>query len=74
MDAFINLKREPALRDLQLRATGGITPADKEFVAGLKDKLRNLGLDNDVEFLPDFQKEARHEFLRSLSVLSVPVP
>ncbi|HOZ48301.1 MAG TPA: glycosyltransferase family 4 protein [Candidatus Hydrogenedentes bacterium] len=74
VEAFIRLKREPALSDLTLRATGGITPADRPFVDGLVEKLRRAGVADDVEFLPDFDRAARHAFLESLSVLSVPVP
>ena len=73
VDAFIELKQNPRLSDLQLKATGGITGADKAFVAGLEKKLERHGMRADVEFLPDFEKSKRHDFLRSISVLSVPV-
>ena len=72
--AFIRLKETPELRGLRFRATGGITPADEQLIKGLWKKFRRSGVDGDVEFVPGFQKEARHEFLKSLSVLSVPVP
>jgi len=74
VDAFLRLKEQPGLRDLQLRATGGITPADHAFIDTLHAKLRQHGVDQDVQFLSDFHKIPRHEFLKSLSVLSVPVP
>ena len=73
-DAFVHLKETPELRDLCLRATGGITPADETFLKGLWAKFGRSGVESDVEFVEDFQKKARHEFLKSLSVLSVPVP
>ena len=74
VDAFIELKRDPALKDLRLRATGGCTDADRTFVESIRAKLRASGVEESVEFLSDFRKPQRREFLRSLSVLSVPVP
>ncbi len=73
VDAFIQLKQNPRLEGLRLRVTGGETSEDRPFLAELRGKLRRQGLAEDVEFLDDFQGAARHEFLRSLSVLSVPV-
>ncbi len=74
VDAFIGLKGVPGLEDLQLRATGGVTPIDQRFVRSLEAKLDTLGFGDAVEFVEDFQRESRHAFLQSLSVLSVPVP
>jgi glycosyltransferase involved in cell wall biosynthesis len=74
MDAFIALKRMPQFQNLRLRATGGCTPADQRFRGEIQAKLRSEGMDGAVEFIEDFQLAQRGEFLRSLSVLSVPVP
>jgi len=73
VDAFIELKQDPRLSSLRLKATGGITGADKAFVASLRKKLERHGMQADVEFLSDFEKPERRDFLRSISVLSVPV-
>ncbi len=73
VDAFIELKQNPRLSGLQLKATGGITGADKAFVASLQKKLERHGMQRDVEFLSDFERPKRHDFLRLISVLSVPV-
>jgi len=74
IDAFIELKNDPALKNLRLRATGGIMDTDRPFIESVHAKLRATGNEDSVEFLADFQKSQRWEFLRSLSVLSVPVP
>ncbi len=74
VDAFIALKRQPQFGNLRLRATGGCTPADRRFRDEIHAKLRGEGMDGAVEFLEEFQLAQRGEFLRSLSVLSVPVP
>jgi glycosyltransferase involved in cell wall biosynthesis len=73
VDAFIELKKDPRLRDLRLKATGGITAGDRAFVSSLHRKLKRHGMQTDAEFVPDFGKDKRREFLRSVTVLSVPV-
>jgi glycosyltransferase involved in cell wall biosynthesis len=72
VDAFIELKRVPGLENLQLRATGGQHGDDIGYVAGLKKKLAQLGLDQDAEFLEEFNSDQRREFIQSLTVMSVP--
>jgi glycosyltransferase involved in cell wall biosynthesis len=74
VDAFIALKRMPQFKNLRLRATGGCTPADRGFHAEIRARLCHEGMEDSVEFLEEFQLAQRGEFLRSLSVLSVPVP
>ena len=74
VDAFIELKQDPALKNLRLRATGGCTDADRPLVKSIRAKLRASGIEESVEFLSDFREPQRREFLRSLSVLSVPAP
>ena len=74
VDAFITLKKNPRLRDLKLRATGGQLGADVGYVRGLKKDLAKHGIEEDAEFLEGFDAAHRSDFLRSLSVLSVPAP
>lgn len=74
VDAFIVLKQDPALKDLRLRATGGCTAADRPFVDSLRLKLHKHGFADAFDFVPDFQRTGRSEFLRTLSVLCTPVP
>jgi glycosyltransferase involved in cell wall biosynthesis len=73
-DAFLQLKREPGLQALQLRAMGGQTGDDRRFLASLRLKAATAGVAADVQFLEDFDRPSRIAFLRGLSVLSVPVP
>ncbi len=70
--AFIELKKIKGLEKLKLRATGGAVGADKKCISGLRKKLAKLGLGNDAEFIDDFSREKRLDFLKSLSVLCVP--
>jgi len=72
VDAFLKLKKNEKLRDAKLRIAGGKRSDDEAFLKKIRQKLRSAGLIDDVEFLDDFDREARIAFLRSLSVLSVP--
>ncbi len=72
VDAFINLKKNKKLRNTRLRITGGKTVDDKAFINQIQQKLSSCGLIDDVEFLDDFDSNAKLSFLRTLSVLSVP--
>jgi len=81
VDAFIELKKFQPLEKqkgsglacLKLRATGGMVGTDCDYVEALRKKLTAHGLEKDVEFIEDFSREHRLAFLKSLSVLCVPV-
>ncbi len=72
LEAFIALKREPGLENLRLRATGGVTSGDGEYVARMMERLQQAGVADDVEIVGEFGRNARQEFLCSLDVLSAP--
>ncbi|OQY28111.1 MAG: hypothetical protein B6244_08385 [Candidatus Cloacimonetes bacterium 4572_55] len=73
VDAFIRLKQDPDFRNLRLRVTGGKTTDDDDFIESQRQKLEKNGFLSDVDFIPDFDRKNRLEFLKSLSLLSVPV-
>ena len=72
VDAFILLKRKEKLRSAKLRICGGRMTCDESFLERLRGKLGSAGVLGDVDFLPAFDRPSKLEFLRSLSVLSVP--
>jgi glycosyltransferase involved in cell wall biosynthesis len=74
VDAFIELKQEPALKDLRLRATGGYTTADRPFIETVRAELGRYGFEDSVDLLSDFQKADRREFLHTVSAVCIPVP
>jgi glycosyltransferase involved in cell wall biosynthesis len=74
VDAFLELKRDPRLKALRLRATGGVTSGDQDYVKKILAKIAAAGHAKDVEIVEEFGKTARQYFLRSISVLSVPAP
>ena len=50
-----------------------MTGDDKSFIRKQIRKLKNAGVEESVEFLPDFSLAGLKDFFKSLSVLSVPV-
>jgi glycosyltransferase involved in cell wall biosynthesis len=72
IEAFIRLRKDARLKELRLRIVGGSSGDDFGFLNGLCSRVASCGFSDDVEFAVDFGLEVRVEFLRSLSVLSVP--
>jgi glycosyltransferase involved in cell wall biosynthesis len=72
IDAFIALAKRPHLKDLRLRIGGSATDSDLHYVDTLRAKLAAAGLEGRAEFRPNLSKQEKQDFLRSLSVLSVP--
>jgi len=72
VDAVREVRREPALEDLQLWISGGRTGDDRPFLRRLRGKIRRAGMEKEVRFFEDFGKSARCRFLRGLTLLSVP--
>lgn len=73
VDAFIRLKKDAQYGDVKLILTGGSTGADTKFIKQNLKKLRKAGLDGHVEVQEEFEGEARHEFFKKVSMISVPV-
>jgi glycosyltransferase involved in cell wall biosynthesis len=72
VDAFIALAKRPHLRELRLKVGGSATEEDEKYVATLRTKLAAAGLEGRAEFRSNLSKQEKQDFLRSLSVLSVP--
>ncbi len=64
-DAFLLVKQK--IPNAKLRVAGAQTHTDRPFVRQLQTKLGD-----SAEFLPNLDRAAKLEFLRSLNVLSVP--
>ncbi|MFC1783946.1 glycosyltransferase family 4 protein, partial [Planctomycetota bacterium] len=71
-EAFVIIKKNQRLRHARLRIAGGQMVTDEAFVKDIKRRLTEAAVIDDVEFLPSFERRQRQEFLRTLSVLSVP--
>jgi glycosyltransferase involved in cell wall biosynthesis len=72
VEAFIHLKGRDKLGASKLRISGGRSAADEPFIKQLQDTLEAAGVLSDVDFLESFDRDARLNFLRDLSVLCVP--
>ena len=70
--AFLLLKKRDRVKNLKLRAGGSCGPADQVVVEELRDRLEKAGVAGDVDFVPNPSRAAKLDFLRSLSVFSVP--
>lgn len=74
VDAVIQLRRQGGFPTLKLKAMGGETGEDSRFIAELKQRLADAGMADAAEFLPGLNRQARVDFLRQLTVMSVPMP
>jgi len=72
VEAYIILRERGSVKDLKLRVGGSCGPADESFVESLKQRLKGKNLFDQVEFVPNPDRAAKLDFLRSLSIFSVP--
>ncbi len=72
IEAFIALRMRGQVNDLKLRIGGSCGPADELFVNSLRQRLQAANLLGEAEFHPNLDRAAKLQFLRSLSVFSVP--
>ncbi len=72
VDAYIALKKRGRVKKLKLRVGGYCGPADEGFVEGLRKRLTANGVSADAEFCPNLSRAEKLEFLRSLTLFSVP--
>jgi len=70
--AFVILKMNARFSKLRLCAAGGWTSGDRPFLRAARKRLFGAGVADDVDALPNLQRAERQEFLRGLTVLSVP--
>jgi glycosyltransferase involved in cell wall biosynthesis len=74
VDAFLLLKEDPRFKDVMLYLTGGYTGLDRSFFNAQVRKITGLGYGSYLRIVKDFDKASRIRFLKSLTLLSVPVP
>jgi len=72
VEAFIILKKNEKLKNVKLRIAGGKTGNDDVFIDRIRKQLASCGFIDDVEFLPDFDRDNKLAFFQTLSLLSVP--
>jgi glycosyltransferase involved in cell wall biosynthesis len=72
VDAFILLKKRETAKQCKLSIAGAVTAKDKQFIETQKAKLKSAGLSSEVEFHPNLDRQRKIEFLKKLSLFSVP--
>ncbi len=72
VEAYVLLRERGRVENLKLCIVGARTRADVPFVDSLRQRLAAAGLISDVTFLENIDRRQKLEFLRHLSVLSVP--
>ncbi len=73
VDAFILLKKKEEFEDVGMVLTGGSTGDDRKYISDIKGKIREHGLQEQVEFHEDFEEEGLKEYFEKVSMVSVPV-
>jgi glycosyltransferase involved in cell wall biosynthesis len=72
VETFVLLKERNRIPGLKLKAAGTAAPMDQPYIEGLETRLSEAGLGEDFQFLPNLSRQEKIEFLRSLTVFSVP--
>jgi glycosyltransferase involved in cell wall biosynthesis len=73
-DAFLQLKKDSLYSNLKLYLTGGMAGNDQAYVDHLFKIAKENRIDQDIHLFSEFAKSDRINFLKSLTLLSVPVP
>jgi len=73
VDAFILLKKKEGFEDVNLVLTGGSTGDDRKYLSDLRQRIRENGLHDQVEFHEDFEEQGLREYFEKVSLVSVPV-
>ncbi|MEY2600099.1 MAG: hypothetical protein RLZZ142_2358 [Verrucomicrobiota bacterium] len=72
VDAFVELRRRGRVPGVRLECAGTMSAGDEAYLELQKAKLRAAGLERDAAFHPNVSREEKVDFLRGLSLLSVP--
>ncbi len=72
VEAYLLLRASGRVPGLKLRVAGTKLSVDDAYLGMLRARLAEKGAEGDVEFLPNISREEKIDFLRGLSVLSVP--
>jgi len=72
VDAFVILAHDLGDSTARLKIAGAATAGDEPVIATLKRRLADAGLESRVEWLPNLTREQKINFLRGLTLFSVP--
>lgn len=72
VDAFIHLHKSGTVPGCELRIAGTTLPDDQAYIDSQASRLDDAGLQEAYSIRPNISREEKIEFLRELTVLSVP--
>jgi len=72
VEAYCLLRKRKRIQGLRLHIGGSCGPADQPFVDELRKRLASEGYQAETAFYPNLERSEKQQFLRSLSVFSVP--
>lgn len=72
VEAYLLLRERNAIPDLRLSIAGTKNSADDKYLAELERRIAKAGLQSSVTMQPNLSREKKIDFLRNLSVMSVP--
>lgn len=73
LEAFFMLALELGDNVTRLRIAGTATAGDEPFINQMKQRVANVKLESRVDWLPNITREEKIDFLRGLTLFSVPV-
>ena len=71
-NAFIELRSQPGLETTKLIIAGGMTQNFAGYVDAQKQAFQQAGVADDVEWIDDFDRQSKRDFLPRCSVMCVP--
>lgn len=72
VDAFIRLYRSGEFPNLQLIAGGYLSRAYQTYVDGIRQTIKNNGLEDQIKLLGTLERAKKLDFFRQIDVFSVP--
>ncbi len=74
VDAFISLYRSGEFPNLQLAAGGYVSSAYKTYMDGIRQKIKDSGLEDRIKLLGTLDRAEKLNFFQQIDVFSVPAP
>jgi len=71
-EAYRALRSRPGLGPSRLVAAGYLAPEHREYLDGIRRRIREWGLEDQFEYRGEVDRAEKIAFLRSLDVMSVP--
>jgi glycosyltransferase involved in cell wall biosynthesis len=71
-ESYLRLRRESDFSNSALEVAGYLAPEHRDYLHGVERLIKNAGLAHEFHYRGELDRARKIEFLRSLSILSVP--